>query len=365
MTESPRYEVSRLEKMTKEVFVRSGYSETNAQTIADVLLMSDRMGIESHGLQRLALYQYGIDIGRIKVDAQSTVIKETPISVVLDANAGMGQVASAEAMGQAIEKAKKSGIGIALVRNSNHFGIAGYYSLMAARENLLGICMTNTQALVVPTFGRTPLLGTNPIAVSMPAKPLPFHLDMSTSVVTGGKMEVYAKNNEPLPEGWAVDARGMVNTDAQAFVNNRGKASGGLLPLGGAGETHSGHKGYALSMVVELMTGILSGGVPSAFVRKEKDKERCCHMFAAIDYSIFSQNPAQIEGDFSGLMDMIRHSEKSADAQRIYTHGEKEFENMCLAETRGVTVSSATRAELEKICRSRGLDPEVYIVEVK
>ena len=364
MKANARYNAARLADMVREVFLRSGYNATDAETITDVLLTSDRMGIESHGLQRLVLYQYGISISRINVNAKPTIIKDTPLSVVIDANAGMGQIVSKFAMETAIEKARKRGIGIALVRNSNHFGIAGYYSLMAAKAGLLGITMTNTQALVVPTFGRIPLLGTNPIAVSMPAEPYPFHLDMATSVVTGGKMEVYAKNNEPLPEGWAVDANGHVNTDPQEFVRNRGKASGGLLPLGGAGTLYSGHKGYGLSLVVELMTGILSSGTVSAFVRKVKEKEQCCHMFAAIDYEMFTDDKAGMEKQFSEFLNIFRNSEKAAGENRIYIPGEKEFESMAHADERGIVVSEGTLKELEKICRDKGLNPENYIVEV-
>ena len=200
MDDYKRIQYDALNRMVNEVFIRSGYSPEDAAVIADVLLAADLAGIESHGVQRLVLYQYGISIGRIKVDAKPSVVKETPLSIVIDADAGMGQVVSHNAMKKAIEKAKTLGMGVALVRNSNHYGIAGYYSMMAAKEGLLGVSMTNTQALVVPTFGRQPLLGTNPIAVTMPASPAPFHLDMSTSVVTGGKMEVYAKNRNPCPK---------------------------------------------------------------------------------------------------------------------------------------------------------------------
>ncbi len=353
-----------LNKMVGEVFVRSGYSAEDARIIADVLLAADLSGIESHGVQRLVLYQYGISIGRIKVDAKPTVVKETPLSVVIDADQGMGQVVSHNAMKAAIEKAKKSGIGVALVRNSNHYGIAGYYSMMAAKEGLLGISMTNTQALAVPTFGRTPLLGTNPIAVAMPADPAPFALDMSTSVVTGGKMEVYAKNHKPLPEGWAVDAQGFVNTDAQAFVNNRGASSGGLLPLGGAGELFSGHKGFGLSMVVELMTGIMSGGVTSAGVRKVKEQELCCHMFAAVDYAMFTDDKAALEKRFSDYMRLIRGSEPVEGQERIYLAGDKEREHMENARKNGIPVNGATYDELNVILKKQGMDPAEYLIEV-
>lgn len=365
MGEYRSFEFHKLKEMVVEIFKRYSYSDEDAKIIADVMLTSDLMGIESHGVQRLTLYPFGIKIGRIKVDAEMKILKESPTTVVIDADAGMGHLAGTKAMQMAIRKAKEMGIGMAVVRNSNHYGIAGYYSMMAAKEGLLGISMTNTQALVVPTFGKTPLLGTNPIAVTMPAEPVPFHLDMSTSVVTGGKMEVYAKNKQPVPEGWAVDSTGAVNTDAQVFVNNRGKSSGGLLPLGGAGELYSGHKGYGLSMVVEIMTGILSTGVTSAFVRKEKNVEQCCHMFMAIDYGRFTDDKKAMEAQLSEYMEMLRSSEKVEGAERIYTHGEKEQECQERVLREGVQMNEATYQEIVNVCKERGVDYNKYLVEVK
>lgn len=343
------------------IFERYGYAPEDAQTIAQVLLTADLFGIESHGVQRLSLYPYGIQIGRIKVQAKTQVVRETPLSAVLDAGAGMGQVVSRAAMEMAVRKAKTSGVGIVLVRNSNHFGIAGYYSLMAARQGLIGLALTNTQALVTPTFGKNPMLGTDPIAFSVPAQPHPFHLDMSTSVVTGGKMEVYAKLDKPLPQGWAVDETGLVNTDAQAFVANRGQSRGGILPLGGAGELHGGHKGYGMAMMVEIMTGIMAGGVPSALVRKTPDKELCSHMFMAMDPAMFDSHPQAIFDRLSGFLDMLRSSEKAQDAQRIYIHGEKEFENQARVLQQGVPVSAKTYEEILKVCRDRQIDGQPYL----
>ena len=363
MTEHRRYQYEPLRRMTEEVFRRFGYTDEESWIIADVLLTSDLMGIESHGVQRLVLYPYGISIGRIKLKAPLTVVKETPLSVVLDAGAGMGQIAGYRAMKMAIEKAKKTGYGMALVRNSNHYGIAGYYSMMAAKEGLLGMSMTNTQALVVPTFGRQPLLGTNPIAVTMPASPTFFHLDMSTSVVTAGKMEVYAKNKEPLPAGWAVDEMGSVNTSAQVFVKNRGTGLGGLLPLGGAGEKMSGHKGYGLSVLVELMTGVLSGGVTSNFVRAKNDVEACCHVFTAMDYGMLTDDKSALEAHFSEYLETLRSSQTQDGEARIYTHGEKETEHMARALREGVPIGEATLAEIKRVCQERGINGDEYLIE--
>lgn len=355
---------NKLKNLAILVFKKYGYCAEDAQTIADVLLKADLMGIESHGVQRLTLYPFGISIGRIKVEAQPEVVRETTLSAVIDAHDGMGQIAGVKAMKMAIAKAKAHGMGFAVVRNSNHYGIAGYYSLMAVEEGLIGMSMTNTQALVVPTFSKNPLLGTNPIAFSVPAKPYPFHLDMSTSVVTAGKMEVYAKNKKPCPEGWLVDEKGAVNTDAGVFVANRGTGRGGLLPVGGAGELFSGHKGYGMSMMVEIMTGILSGGVTSSGVRVVPEKELCCHMFLAIDPSMFNENPEEIFANLSEFMQMLRDSDKADGHDRIYTHGEKEFCNMEKVLREGVPVNDATYEEIKKLCEKIGISAMEYLQEV-
>ena len=360
-----KVDYEKLRRLTELVFEKHGYSPEDAGIITDVLLKADLMGIESHGVQRLTLYPFGISIGRIKVDAKPEIVRETPLSAVIDAHDGMGQLAGVKAMKLAIVKAKQHGMGFTVVRNSNHYGIAGYYSLMAAEEGLAGISMTNTQALVVPTFGRKPLLGTNPIAFTVPAKPYPFHLDMSTSVVTAGKMEVYAKNKKLCPEGWLVDENGAVNTDAGVFVKNRGTGLGGLLPVGGAGELYSGHKGYGMSMMVEIMTGIFAGGVTSFSVRAVPEKELCCHMFWAMDPEMFCDDREKLFGQLSGFLQTLRNSDKAEGHERIYTHGEKEFENMEKVKNSGVSMNDATYEEIVKLCEKVGICAEEYLKEVK
>ena len=358
------FDYEKLRALSTLIFEKYGYSGEDAGITTDVLLKADLMGIESHGVQRLTLYPFGISIGRIKVDAKPEVVKETPLSAVIDAHDGMGQIAGVTAMKMAIAKAKEHGMGFTVVRNSNHYGIAGYYSLMAADEGLIGMSMTNTQALVVPTFGQKPLLGTNPIAFTVPAKPYPFHLDMSTSVVTAGKMEVYAKNHKPCPEGWLVDENGAVNADAGVFVSNRGTGRGGLLPVGGAGELLSGHKGYGMSMMVEIMTGIFSGGVTSPGVRAVPEKELCCHMFWAVDPAMFEDDPEELFNRLSDFLQMLRDSNKAEGHDRIYTHGEKEFENMEKVKKNGVAMNDATYDEIVKLSKSLGIVAQDYLIEV-
>jgi len=359
-----RFDYKKLKELTVRVFESMGYSNDDSKCIADVLLTADCFGIESHGLQRLWLYQYGLDTGRIKLNAVPRIIKETNVSAVIDADDIMGHIISVRAMNMAIDKAKKYGIGMVLVKNSTHFGIAGYYSRMAAQEGLIGITMTNTEALVVPTFGKRAMLGTNPIAIGMPAKPYPFLLDMSTSVAPRGKFEVYIKREEPIPLGWGVNKDGEV-TDDPKEVNDclSQKTCGGILPLGGAGEDFGGHKGYGLSLAVEIFTSILSGGYTSDLVRKIQSVEKCCHSFIAIDYGLFGDKK-YIEEYLSEYLQKLRDSEKAKGAERIYTHGEKEVLNSIDRMKNGIIINDKTLKEIKNICERHNIPIEKYLVPV-
>ena len=209
-----------LNNFCKDVFQAFGFSEEESSEIKDVLLTADLYGIESHGMQRMVRYHKGIEKGTIHPHAVPEVVFETPISAVIDGHNGMGQLISIFAMRKAIEKAKQTGVGIVSVRESNHFGIAGYYAKMASEEGLLGMACTNSEAIMVPTFGRKAMLGSNPIAVAMPADPYPFFFDCSTTVVTRGKLEMYNKMEKPLPEGWALDKDGHASTNAPDVLAN-------------------------------------------------------------------------------------------------------------------------------------------------
>lgn len=339
------------------------YSRSDCEDIANVLLASDRMGIESHGVQRMKLYTHSLEIGRIKRGAKSEIVRETPVSAVIDAHDAIGQPVSVAAMQMAIDKAKKAGVGIVVVRDSNHYGIAGYYAKMAADQGLLGISMTNTEALVVPTFGKQPMMGTNPIAVSMPGTPHPFHLDMATSVVPAGKMEVYAKAGKTLPGDWLMNSDGSPSYDPNDFLRIRAtKSLGGIFPVGGEGETNSGHKGYGLSLLVELFCGILSGGRTSNEVRVVPNVDKVCHFFMAVDYSIFGDKE-QMEKRFSQYLEDIRNSALADGQTRIYTHGDKAYAHMARVAEEGVKVNDKTYDEIVKICQDLGIDPAEYLIE--
>ena len=258
------WSLATLERFCKDVFEAFGFDETQSDQISDVLLTADLYGIESHGMQRMVRYHKGLEKGQIHRDAQPEVVFETPVSAVVDGHSGMGQLISVFAMNKAIEKAEAIGVGIVSVRNSNHYGIAGYYAQMAAKRGLIGFSCTNSEAIMVPTFGRQAMLGSNPIAVAAPAEPYPFLFDASTTVVTRGKLEMYNKMGKPLPQGWALDETGSPSDEAPRVLSNIvGKNGGGIMPLGGASEQLGSHKGYGYGMIAEIFSSILSLGVTS------------------------------------------------------------------------------------------------------
>ena len=237
-----------LRSYCERAFKKYGFNEQDSKTITDVLVAADMYGIETHGSQRLEMYRQHIQKGYIEVGAQPSVAFETGISAVVDGNRAMGQVVSKYAMDIAIEKAKKSGIGMVTVRNSNHYGIAGYYSNMASEQGMIGISMTNSFPVVVPTFGRKPMMGTNPIAVSIPAKPNTFYFDVATSVAALGKVEVRNKKGVDLPVGWGVNEEGKDEVNPQHLFDNVMNREGGMHPVGGSSQLFGSHKGYGFSL---------------------------------------------------------------------------------------------------------------------
>lgn len=365
-----RYQYDKLFELAVEVFRRYGFSDDDSHKIADVILTSDRLGIESHGVNRLTLYPFGLDIGRIKKDAKMEVVEDSLCCAVIDAHDGMGQLAGIMGMELAMKKAKQYGVGMVSVRNSNHYGIAGYYSRMAAKEGFMGVSMTNAEALVVPTFAKEPMIGTNPIAITIPAEPHPFHMDFSTSVMTCGKMEVYAKIGHTLKPGMLVDENGVCSTDPNKFLEIRDNKSnpahtektlGGIMPMGGEGMDFGGHKGYGMALLVDIMCAVMSHGAVSKKVRVTKDKEKCCHFFMVIDYSNFGDK-AETTRLLSEYMQSMRDAEPAEGQERVYVHGDKEAmaEQDVLAH--GVGINPATYAEIEKYCTKLGINIHDYLI---
>ena len=349
-----------LNRCCQDVFESFGFTKEESGIITDVLLTADLYGFESHGMQRMVRYHKGIEKGTIHPKEQPEIVFETPVSAVVDGHNGMGQLISLFAMNKAIEKAKKTGIGIVSVRNSNHFGIAGYYTKMACDQGLLGMSCTNSEAIMVPTFGKQAMLGSNPIAVSMPAEPYPFFFDCSTTVVTRGKLEMYNKSGTPLPDGWALDKNGHASNDApDVLANIVSKGGGGIMPLGGCEEVSGSHKGYGYGMICELFSSILSLGVTSDQCCTFSDKTGICHGFMAIDPAIFG-DPEKIKQHFSDYLEAVRESPKADGKDRIYTHGEKEILAEKDRRENGIPVNDNTMVELANLCEYLKLDFASY-----
>ena len=360
MAQTVKYPYEKLKKFCTDAFLKFGFTGEESKIIVDVLLTSDLYGIESHGMQRLVRYHKGIEKGLIKIDAKPEIVFETPVSAVIEGHDGMGQLLGYKAMNLAVEKAKKVGMAVVTVRNSNHYGIAGYYAKMACKEGLIGMSMTNSEAIMVPTFGKKAMLGSNPIAIAMPAEPYDFFFDASTTVVTRGKLEIYNKLGKPLPEGWALDKDGKGTTDAGDVLKNIvAKAGGGIMPLGGETEQSGSHKGYGYGMFCEIFTSILSMGLTSNHTHIG-GKGGTCHGFIAIDPAVFGDADA-IKEHLSTLLKELRESPKAEGQARIYTHGEKEvfaFEDRM---KNGIDVNIGTLAEMVDLCNYLKMDVNEYL----
>ena len=304
-------------------FRKLGVSQPHAERAAEILISADLRGVSSHGIIRLHSY-YGSRILKGLIDPSSpfTTVRETTSTVLMDGGNGLGMVVSYQAMQTAIAKAKESGVAFVTVRNSNHYGIAGYYAMMALPHDMTGISFTNAQPLVVPTYGRTRLIGTNPIAVAAPAlNERPYVLDMATSIVPIGKITVYDKAGESIPEGWGVDKTGAVTTSPSEVLKG-----GALLPLGGS-DIMRGYKGYGLGLMVDIFSGVLSGAAfgPEVGAPGRDAPANVGHFFAAVNISAF-RDPQAFKADLDALIHTLKEAPKAVDQERIYIHGEKEFE---------------------------------------
>ena len=370
-----RYDYHKLFELAVAIFEKYGYSTEDSEKIADVILTSDRYGIESHGCNRLTLYPYGLDIGRIKKDVEMKVVEDNGCMAVIDAEDGMGQLAGIKGMDLAIEKAKQYGVGMVSVRNSNHFGIAGYYSMRAAKAGMMGVSMTNAEALVVPTYSREAMLGTNPIAISLPAEPHPFHMDFATSIMTCGKMEVYAKIDHELQPGMLVNESGVTSLDPNDFLRIRSnktqpgkdgteKVYGGIMPMGGEGMLFGGHKGYGFGLLVDIMCAIMSQGAVSRNVRMTKEKEKCCHFFAAIDYGRFGDKET-ITKNFSAYLQSMRDAEPAEGQTRVYVHGDKEAEAEVDVLANGIAINTKTVEDITNYCNKLNIPVDEYLIPVE
>jgi L-2-hydroxycarboxylate dehydrogenase (NAD+) len=344
-----------------EVFAGLGAPPDDAHICADVLIASDLRGIESHGVGRLKYYYDRIRAGVHRTTTEIEVVRETETTALLDGHHGMGHVIAHRAMRIAIDKARQHGLGAVSVRNSTHFGIAGYYPLMATDEGMMGLVVTNARPAIVPTFGTEPMLGTNPIAFAAPSDlAYPFWFDAATSISQRGKIEVAARAEEPVPEGWVIDALGEPLTDPDQILEALGKGEAGLLPLGGAGELLGGYKGYGLAVIVEILSASLSGGVfMKDLLGLAPDGSRrpymLGHFFLAIDIERFI--PLEVSKQITGgILRALQASRKAPGQGRIYVAGEKEWEQEQTVRRRGIPVNSNLRKELQIMRDELGIE---------
>ncbi|MDP4185205.1 MAG: Ldh family oxidoreductase [Bacteroidota bacterium] len=248
------YDPHYLKSFTEKVFKAMGCSDEDAKVAANCLNQADLRGVDSHGVARLSGYVKLWEKKRLNATPNIRIVHETPSTAVLDADQALGLVSAPKAMQIAIQKAKVAGTGWVGVKNSNHFGIAGYHAMLALEHDMIGFAMTNASPLVSPTFSKSRLLGTNPIAVAIPADSQPpVVIDMATTTVANGKLEVLQRKGQNMPEGWAQDKEGNATTDPLIL-----KKGGAMLPLGGD-RIHGSHKGYCLGSLVDILTAVLPG----------------------------------------------------------------------------------------------------------
>ena len=348
-----------LEDFCARVFTCYEVAEEDARAAARVLVAADVRGIGSHGVGRLWLYVNGLKEARMIPAARPRTVQETDISLVVDADFSLGQPVSYRTMERVISKAEEKGAAFACVHNSNHFGIAGYYAMMALPHDMIGLAMSNTAALGVPTFGSRVMFGTNPLAFAAPAdREGAFVLDMATTAVTRGKVELHRRLGKKLPTGWAVQADGREALEPEALLEALLlRSGGGLLPLGGAGESHGGHKGYGLAVMVDILCSLLCGAPFGPGLADSKNTAaRMNHFFGAVKISLF-RDPAGFRADMDRMLKDLRSTPPVAGTERVYFAGLKEREKEQEAIRLGVPVLESVYAELTAIAGQCGLEP--------
>ena len=345
-----------------DVFKAYGVPEEDARICADVLLESDRRGIESHGCNRFKpIYLDRIQNGTLLPVTKIDILKETPTTVVMDANNGMGMVASHRMMEMLIEKASQYGMAGGAICNSTHYGIAGYWTTMAQKAGMIGITGTNARPSVAPTWGVEPMMGTNPLTFTMPTdEPFPFNFDCATSIVQNGQIEYYERSGKETPAGLVVTKDGGTMTDSGQILRDMRAGKCALLSIGGLGEQTGGYKGYGFTTIVEILSAALCGGpFMKALSGKNPDGSNA---FYRLGHFFFVINPAFFMGldtfkkTAGDICRDLRNSEKAPGAERIYTAGEKEWDAWQDRKDKGVPVGESIQKELVELRDRFGLD---------
>ena len=336
-----------------DVFKAYGVPEEDAKICADVLLESDRRGIESHGCNRFKpIYIDRIVKGTLLPKTELEIVKETPTTIVMDAHDGMGMVAAHAMMEKLIQKAKECGMAGGAIRNSTHYGIAGYWTDMAAKQGLIAVTGTNARPSIAPTFGVENMLGTNPLTFSLPTdEEFPFCLDCATSIVQRGKIEFYARSGKDTPEGMVVTHDGKPITDSKAILKMLNEGSAALAPLGGGpGDEMCGYKGYGYATVVEILSSALAGGefmmaLSGISPDGKAQMYHLGHFFFVVDPEAFMGLDV-FKKTAGEICRQLRASTKAPGYERIYTAGEKEYLVSLERKDKGVPVNEAVQKEL-------------------
>jgi len=334
-----------------DVLASLGVKREDSDICADVLISADKYGIESHGINRFkAKYYDQIKSGARLTDTNIEIVKDRPNIAIIDAQGGMGHVAGKKAMEMAIDKAKEVDLGMVVVKNSGHYGFAGYYPLMAVENNMIGISSTNAVPLVAPTFGLKRMIGTNPIAIGMPSdEEFPFLLDMATSVKAMGKVTYLESCRKNLPDGWIINDEGKVITDSRGITREIYDKKAALLPLGGQGEETAGYKGYGLATVVEILCSALSGGAYLSQLEINKNGNpqdgAMGHFFMAMNISSFIELES-FKKNVGDILRELRFSKKAPGEERIYTAGEKEYLAWMEREEKGIPINREVQKEI-------------------
>lgn len=349
-----------LEEFITDAFIGSGVPEGDARICTDVLLESDRRGIESHGVNRFKpIYYDRIKAGIQRPVTEFEVVKKTPTTAVIDGHDGMGQVVGVRSMQLAISMAKEFGMGMVAVRNSTHYGIAGYYATMATRQGCIGITGTNARPSIAPTFGVENMMGTNPLTIGLPTdEAFDFVLDCATSVTQRGKIEYFDRLGLPTPRGQVIARDGSILTDSADILQKLTTGEAALTPLGGEGEDMGGYKGYGYAAAVEILSAALSAGsymqMLTGMQGGKKVPYHLGHFFIAINTDAFEGESAfrETAGD---ICRELRASQRAPGCDRIYTAGEKEWEAW-MSRQDGVPVNPAVQKELIAVRDELGLN---------
>ncbi len=338
-----------------DAFAGYGVPREDAKICADVLLESDRRGIESHGCNRFKpIYIDRIVKGTLLPKTEIEILKETPTTVVMDAHDGMGMVASYHMMEKLIEKAKKYGMAGGAIKNSTHYGIAGYWATMASKEGMIGLTGTNARPSIAPTFGVENMMGTNPLTFAFPTdEEFPFCIDCATSIVQRGKIEYYARQGKDTPAGMVVSQDGKTMTDSEAILKALVDGTAALAPLGGVGDELCGYKGYGYAAVVEILSAALTGGnFMKALTGVAEDGSpqmyHLGHFFFVVDPDAFMGQDV-FRKTAGEICRALRASKKAPGQDRIYTAGEKEYDAWLDRKDKGVPVGEAVQKEILEV----------------